>query len=269
MKEYQHGDNSNIPLAGAVLGRKPDGTLLVLPLDASGKLDVSGGGGGGGGAVTIADGANVVEGALADAAVVTDTSGSLSGKLRGLLVVLLRAFALGTPIRVDPVGSTAQPVTGTVTVSGAVTSSGTATVVGGLTHNNLAPAANNIGVLPAIANASPPTFTEGDQVLESVDLHGRVRTKEIGSAFTTGQISIDTTVGGKLIIAANANRMRLLLQMTGTTQDVYIGPSGVTTSTGALFSAIKGNQFLLRTSAAVYGIVASGTQTISYIEETS
>ncbi len=43
------------------------------------------GGGGGGGAVTIADGADVVEGALADAAVTTDAAGTVSGKLRGLV----------------------------------------------------------------------------------------------------------------------------------------------------------------------------------------
>ena len=36
-------------------------------------------------AVTIADGADVAEGATADAAVVTDTVGTLSGKLRGLI----------------------------------------------------------------------------------------------------------------------------------------------------------------------------------------
>ena len=40
---------------------------------------------GGGGAVTIADGEDVAEGAIADAAVVTDTTGTLSGKLRGLI----------------------------------------------------------------------------------------------------------------------------------------------------------------------------------------
>lgn len=40
-------------------------------------------------AVTEADGANVVLGALADAAVVTDASGTLSGKLRGIVKLLL------------------------------------------------------------------------------------------------------------------------------------------------------------------------------------
>ena len=459
MKEYQHGDNSAVPLGHVALARKSDGTLSALTVDSSGNLAASitgagsGGtsavdkaafsvgssagtplmgvvtpsdtvpsgdmavaaldvnrnlkvnvvaGGSGGGAVTVADGSDVALGALADAGVISDASGSLSAKLRGLIVLLLRFFALATPIRIDPVGSTAQPVSGTVTTSPPAHASTNVDQIGGstmalgqqlaaasvpvvltsaqqtaltppaaitgfaletggnlaaikadvdkipsqgqalaaastpvvlpaaqistltppttvtvqqstaaslkvdlsgtgantakllvtpdsvalpanqsininqigavsaaLTHNNAAPAANNIGVLPAIANASPPTFTEGDQVLESVDLRGRVRTKEIGSGFTSGQVSIDTTSGGKLIIAANATRMRLLLQMTGATQDVYVGPSGVTTSTGALFAAIKGNQFLLRTSAAVYGTVASGTQTISYLEETS
>ena len=41
--------------------------------------------GSGGGPVTIADGEDVAEGATADAAIVTDTSGTLSGKLRGLV----------------------------------------------------------------------------------------------------------------------------------------------------------------------------------------
>lgn len=43
------------------------------------------GGGGGGGAVTIADGADTVEGFLADAAVITDSAGTISGKMRGLV----------------------------------------------------------------------------------------------------------------------------------------------------------------------------------------
>ena len=42
-------------------------------------------GGGGGGAATIADGADVALGATTDAAVVTDTTGTVSGKLRGLV----------------------------------------------------------------------------------------------------------------------------------------------------------------------------------------
>src|ERR1035437_4725509 len=60
-------------------------------------------------------------------------------------------------------------------VSGAVTTSGTSTVIGTLTHNNAAPAATEVGVLSALANASAPTYTEGKQVLLSTDLNGNLR----------------------------------------------------------------------------------------------
>jgi len=73
------------------------------------------------------------------------------------------------PVRIDPTGTTVQPVSGTVSVSDFPASQ---VVVGNLTNNNAAPAANNMGVLPARANAAAPTWTEGDQVLMSVDLSG-------------------------------------------------------------------------------------------------
>lgn len=48
-------------------------------------------------------------------------------------------------------------------------------VDGDLTHDDAAPAATQIGVLPAIANAAGPTWTEGNQVLLSTDLSGALR----------------------------------------------------------------------------------------------
>lgn len=48
-------------------------------------------------------------------------------------------------------------------------------VIGSLTNNDAAPAAIEVGVLPALANAVAPTWIEGDQVLESVDLSGNQR----------------------------------------------------------------------------------------------
>lgn len=57
----------------------------------------------------------------------------------------------------------------------ATDTSGHPKVIGTLTNNNAAPAATEVGVLPALANASAPTWTEGDQVLESVDLAGNQR----------------------------------------------------------------------------------------------
>src|SRR5271170_3398037 len=70
------------------------------------------------------------------------------------------------------VSLTSTTVTGTV----AVTQSTSPWVVsGGLTHNNAAPAANNVGVLPAVASTAAPTYTTGDQVLLSTDLAGNLR----------------------------------------------------------------------------------------------
>lgn len=57
---------------------------IKVAVDTAGQVKTTGGGGGGG-AVTIADGADVAEGATTDLAVVTDTTGTVSGKLRGLV----------------------------------------------------------------------------------------------------------------------------------------------------------------------------------------
>ena len=93
---------------------------------------------------------------------------------------------LGTsthPLRSDPTGTTPQPVTGTFfqttqPISGTVTANagtGNFSVVGTKSNNAVVPGATNLGVLPAIANAAAPSYTEGNQVLLSTDLSGMVR----------------------------------------------------------------------------------------------
>lgn len=49
------------------------------------------------------------------------------------------------------------------------------TVAGNKTNNNAAPGATNVGVLGGIANAVAPSWTEGNLVNHSVDLHGSTR----------------------------------------------------------------------------------------------
>ncbi len=48
--------------------------------------------GGGGGAVTIADGADVAQGATTDAAITTNATGTISGKLRGLVTMAANTY---------------------------------------------------------------------------------------------------------------------------------------------------------------------------------
>lgn len=68
-----------------VSGEDVGGASIPILVAADGTVQTAGGGGGGGGAATIADGADVAEGATTDLAVVTDANGTLSGKLRGLV----------------------------------------------------------------------------------------------------------------------------------------------------------------------------------------
>src|SRR5271154_1564001 len=70
------------------------------------------------------------------------------------------------------VSLTSTTITGTVAVTQSTSPWVTA---GNLTHNNAAPAANNVGVLPAVASTAAPTYTTGDQVLLSTDLAGNLR----------------------------------------------------------------------------------------------
>jgi len=65
------------------------------------------GGGGGGGAATIADGADVAEGFTTDAAVVSDSNGTVSGKLRGLVKILASVWdSVNGRLKVDASATT-------------------------------------------------------------------------------------------------------------------------------------------------------------------
>lgn len=86
----------------------------------------------------------------------------------------------------------------------------------------------------------------------------------LSKTIDTGQVTVSTTA--TLILAANGERHDATLVNLGTT-DVYIGDSEVTTSTGVLLLGTKGTALTLNTRAAIYAIVGSGTQAISYIEE--
>ena len=84
--------------------------------------------GGGGGASSIADGADVAEGAIADAAVITDVPGTLSSKLRGIVKLLAAKLGItaadgdistlgtttGAAVSTDAVGTVQQYLRGLV-----------------------------------------------------------------------------------------------------------------------------------------------------------
>lgn len=64
---------------------------------------------------------------------------------------------------------------------------------GGKTNNNAAPGATNFGAISFIANAAAQTWTEGNLVLGSVDLHGSQRILTMDSSGAAVTFSTDAT----------------------------------------------------------------------------
>lgn len=107
----------------------------------------SSGGGGGGGAVTIADGADIAEGATADAAVTGDNTGTVSAKLRGINKILADVWdAANHWFKVSIQNATlAVTQSGTWTIATAPTTAGTST------NTNVAASASTGQLLAASA----------------------------------------------------------------------------------------------------------------------
>lgn len=130
------GSSSNALNDGVTTSRKASvlestavpGTYGLVALASDGS-DIAGGGGGGGGAVTIADGADVTQGAIADAKVVGDNTGTFSAKFRGLNYLLalvtdtvnarLNVYLQNTSIATSQVAASSSAIT---SVAGAASS---------------------------------------------------------------------------------------------------------------------------------------------------
>src|SRR6185369_1856617 len=108
-------------------------------------------------------GANVIGHTINDTGSTTAVTGN---------VTVVQSTGTNLHVDVDTALPAGTNVIGhTINDSGSTTAvTGTVTIAGAKTNNNAAPGATNAGVIPAIANASAPTWTEGNQVLGSVDL---------------------------------------------------------------------------------------------------
>ncbi len=157
---------------------------------------------------------------------------------------------------------------GTVTAVTSITN--TVTVQGAKTNNNAAPGATNVGVLPCIATAAVPAYTEGNQVGCSTNLSGAQRVIEQNfvsvanndGACPSGAVSFTA-------IASNASRTWLAVWASpANTDDVYLKLGATATAADARFAP---GQPLNFTSGRIYtGIIdafpASGTQAVCVME---
>lgn len=89
-------------------------------------------------------------------------------------------------------------------------------------------------------------------------------TSSIGTILTDAVISV--TNSATLIKAATSGRQSISIQNLGAA-DMFIGNASVTTSTG--LKVANGETYVIdKTTAAIYGITASGTADVRYLEET-
>lgn len=118
--------------------------------------------------------------------------------------------------------------------------------------------------------AARSTITSKMEYLSSTA--GRLNTNTITPVptgttnFNTGQVTVASTA--TQIIAANATRTTVTVVNLSTT-DIFVGTAAVTTTTGQLLLGTKGSAITIGAIGAVYAIVATGTTTISYEEESN
>ena len=81
--------------------------------------------------------------------------------------------------------------------------------------------------------------------------------------FAPAQVVVGNT--STLIAALRIGRASVTVENNGATA-VYLGNATVSVTTGVLLPGVLGASITLPTSAAVYGVVASGNQTVSKYE---
>lgn len=149
-------------------------------------------------------------------------------------------------------------------------------IQGGKTNNNAAPGATNIGTLPSIANAAPPSVTEGNQSALSADLAGNLRVynhppNALGCYMVNGRTGIYTAqpAGAPLFSfrwtssTALAVIMRVAVTVATTTatnvvgnaeRELVIARSFTVSDTGGTAVVLTGNNQKMRTSQATSAV---------------
>jgi len=233
--------------------------------------------GGSGGAVTVADGADVAVGALADAAVEGDNPGSLSAKLRGILKVLadLIQYEDQTHTNTDPgiqilavrdddfsgfAGADGDYAPLTVCQNGALHVCGSA--VGQSAATYTCPLISLAGVVLDARPAADIIADNGEWGTLQLTQYGELRIRDddlntsLSSVISGSELQVDivsvavpetvyngqndvTTAGTREVLAgAQALKSGVTIKAKGdNTGDIYVGDSSVSSSNGFILDA--------------------------------
>lgn len=140
--------------------------------------------------------------------------------------------------------ASAQTLATVTTVSTVTSITNNVNVVGTKTNNNAVPGATNVGALVGIANAAQQSWTEGDQILESMDLKGNQRTR------------ISDAAGNDRGVNVTANNE---LQVIPTKKDTYGTTTTFTITLASLASSTAGvgrQSTLVTSNTAISALIA-------------
>ena len=79
----------------------------------------------------------------------------------------------------------------------------------------------------------------------------------------TGQLIVETTL--TLVVAARPERRGVLI-INGSSLPLFLGDEGVTVANGLRILGVEGTGIVIPTTHAIYGVVASGSASVSYME---
>lgn len=83
---------------------------------------------------------------------------------------------------------------------------------------------------------------------------------------STGQVTVAATAGGTLIAPERRGRGAVTIVNHGTTNVFIGGDPNVTALNGVKLVGVDGASITLSAQSAIYGITASGSQIVSYVE---
>jgi hypothetical protein len=208
-------------------------TVYLLDQIAQG----SGGGGGGGGAVTIADGADVTQGAKADAANINPAAGqSQISAIKGILATLTSGIAISQ----GNVGGFTTVIKSVSVVTAAAYSAG-----------------NAVGAKRTLASAV--RSSGGTGILQSVTLLDRANQKAAMTLFIFDADPTAATITDKAAFVFSTDDLKVIAQ-------VNIGAGDYVTTNGKAIALISGLQIPLQAASgtSLYAaLVTTGTPTFA------
>ncbi len=239
-------------------------------------------GGTGGGPATVADGADVTEGAIADAVVAAGASGTVSAKLRrlttdlsALLAKLPAALGITTAagsLSIAPASNATFVQSNfptTVDTNSGNKSASTLRVV--LATDQPALTAKLLVTPDSVALPANQSVNvaqaNGVTILMNAGATGTgaIRFNPATPAtITTGQVTASGSPA--TLVAANSTRAKLTVRNQDASLSVYVGPATVSSSNGALLKAGESRVFIGATLIQV--IAASGSPVVDYVDET-